>query len=763
MSLRTVALGRTGRWSQAQGQAGNFLPVSSVQSRRILSQYSTSSNGFYTSNLPTTDHDENKSAKDGIDKRTRDKFAEREFLFSVLSSTSTKREARSYLSRFKPWPGQRTRLFEQQPDSSTAATTDKLQNFNSSSTGINGTGLGGLYPPTRAVGESPVFTQHADNSSLKPLLNVVEPLHVALVQLRQPQLLDEAELEGIGLTLTQLARLGMVSAVVLDCEMKGGTSTAIKDSGLERKLVVEQAERVLAGIEANQWSKARRVDGVIGIPSKKEQTQRSNALYTQARVTSRESLLTPMRRGIIPVITPIAYTMDTQTATLISSDELFMALTKEFVGITTPSWSPSGAYHADLIRTLQRQTSLDRLIILDPLGGIPSSERPQGSHVFINMEQEFDDIKAELKRYMAAKGPARHLASSENLSTTVGCEDLASSKRSPAAGDNTEHDGPKDAGSTGSRVEKVPALQMHLRNLEVLRKCLALLPPTSSALITTPQDAANSGRILDSPLEATGVGTRRTRNTLIHNLLTDKPAFSSSLPNRRLGLPPANNPFLQESPSPTTRATTTFVKRGMPLTILPDPRVAPWRPPHPGKPNLTLDDPRIDLSRLINLIEDSFGRPIDVRDYLSRVNDRIAGIIIAGEYEGGALLTWETPPGIEIDENNPEASRMRMVPYLDKFAVLRRSQGAGGVADIVFKAMVRSCLPDGVCWRSRRDNPVNKWYFERSRGTWKLPDSNWTMFWTTEDLPASSQTFLDYEAVCRTIMPSWADNKAVMD
>lgn len=28
-----------------------------------------------------------------------------------------------------------------------------------------------------------------------------------------------------------------------------------------------------------------------------------------------------------------------------------------------------------------------------------------------------------------------------------------------------------------------------------------------------------------------------------------------------------------------------------------------------------------------------------------------------------------------------------------------------------------------------QDNPVNKWYFERSRGTWKLPDTNWTMFW----------------------------------
>ena len=104
-----------------------------------------------------------------------------------------------------------------------------------------------------------------------------------------------------------------------------------------------------------------------------------------------------------------------------------------------------------------------------------------------------------------------------------------------------------------------------------------------------------------------------------------------------------------------------------------------------------------------------------------------------------------------------------MVPYLDKFAVLKRSQGAGGVADIVFNAMVRSCFPNGVCWRSRKDNPVNKWYFERSRGTWKLSDSNWAMFWTTPGLPEDEGRFRDYEAVCRTIQPSWADKKSVVD
>ena len=94
--------------------------------------------------------------------------------------------------------------------------------------------------------------------------------------------------------------------------------------------------------------------------------------------------------------------------------------------------------------------------------------------------------------------------------------------------------------------------------------------------------------------------------------------------------------------------------------------------------------------------------------------------------------------------------------------MLKKKQGSA-TADLVFKAMVRDCFPNGVCWRSRKDNVVNKWYFERSRGTWKLPDTGWTMFWTTPDLSMDKQTFLDYQSVCRSIQPSWADGKAILD
>jgi len=255
--------------------------------------------------------------------------------------------------------------------------------------------------------------------------------------------------------------------------------------------------------------------------------------------------------------------------------------------------------------------------------------------------------------------------------------------------------------------------------------------------MTTYAEAANSSRVAEESA-VRNVGTRRQKNALIHNLLTDKPAYSASLPSGRLQ---------HESNQVLSVSHSSFVKRGMPLTILPDPTIEPWTP---TSPRLKLTDPRIDLDRLVHLIEDSFNRKLDVKDYLSRVNDRIAGVIIAGDYEGGALLTWESPP------NAPDAEP---VPYLDKFAVLKRSQGAGGVADIVFNAMVRTCFPNGVCWRSRKDNPVNKWYFERSTGTWKIPDMNWTMFWTTPEVELHSSLFKEYQSVCRGVVPSWADNK----
>ena len=84
--------------------------------------------------------------------------------------------------------------------------------------------------------------------------------------------------------------------------------------------------------------------------------------------------------------------------------------------------------------------------------------------------------------------------------------------------------------------------------------------------------------------------------------------------------------------------------------------------------------------------------------------------------------------------------------YLDKFAVLPSHQGDGTV-DFLWVALHDESyglgLPYSVnpneggkqgegegrdlVWRSRANNPVNKWYFERSTGHVRMGD--WVLFW----------------------------------
>jgi len=654
---------------------------------------------------------------------------------SVLGSSATKREAKSYLQRFTPSK-------EPSPTTKSPVVTETKPQT-TRGCGVN---LGGFYGPA-AVEESPKFVQYPEK---RTKVAVRPQLHVALVKLRATQSLDDETLNGIGRTLSQLERLGLISVVVVD----GQDELRIPRADAQwRAQETKQASRVVAAIDASGESGARLVDNVIGVYEEPSQ----EGFQGPTHVSLRKLLMTPLRRGVIPVIPSVGYTDITQTAVPVAATDVVLALTRELAGLPLELLQDEDPNAVrERLKSLREELSLDRLIILDPLGGIPASDQPSGYHVFLNMEQEYDAAKSDLLRGLQ---PAEDAISTPLRDKESHLSDLGASNPFSKFVE-AEFGGPHPS------VESLPQQEAcgttksgntyHLQNLDLVRRVLSILPLSSSALLTTPREAANSGK--DAPFQAARVGTRRQRNPLIHNLLTDKPVFSSSLPMGRLGGQASVNGPVSPAESITP---TTFAKHGMSVTIFPDPRVAPWTPPVSGQPHLTLTDSRIDLPRLVHLIEDSFGRKLDVREYLKRVNGRIAGVIIAGEYEGGALLTWEMPPGVE-DDGSPE-SRARMVPYLDKFAVLKRSQGSGGVADLIFKAMVRDCFPHGVVWRSRKTNPVNKWYFERSRGTWKLPGEGWTMFWTTPELSMDKQLFLDYEGVCRGIEPSWADNKALLD
>ncbi|KAB8209933.1 hypothetical protein BDV34DRAFT_209766 [Aspergillus parasiticus] len=677
MSSRALTWPRTAKSSLLKQQTSSFVGQPTLGTPNCRSFSSTADRPINQS----AEFSSSSRSYDRLGRRAKEKLLDREFFLSLLNSASTKREAKSYLARLKA---------QHPPKVQTKPTTGHSKETVTQSlpSGVN---LGSFYGASRSVYDSPVFRH--DSTPLPPLSELPEErLHLALIKLRTPQLLDDTIINGVAKTLSQLSRLGMACCVVVDPGTAGNANTL-------RRVAAEQAERISIAVDAQPDSKSAHLDSVLSL---------SPMFPELPTVLSRKALLNPLRDGQIVVVAPIAYTEDVPKAVTISANDAILALTKELAGLAMrPDPDEDPWLTAQKIANLQKEVSLDRVILLDPLGGIPSFRGPQTSHVFINMEQEFDDIKNELL----------HVQSSEACTATT----------------------PK-----GENILVQDPLERHLDNLQLSQNVLAMLPSASSGIITSPLEVSNSARTPQAnPSDVSAVGTRRQRNPLIHNLLTDKPLLSSSLPMSRRE---AMNRRRGSINTPSSH--TTFVKRGMPLTMIPNPRVEVWTAQN--RPRLTLDDPSIDLPRLVQLIEDSFNRKLDVQDYLNRVNDRLAGLIIAGEYEGGAILTWELPPGVE-DDGSP-ASEARMVPYLDKFAVLKRSQGAGGVADIVFNAMVRSCFPNGVCWRSRKDNPVNKWYFERSTGTWKLSDTNWTMFWTTPGLTENSQRFSDYEQVYRHLL-----------
>lgn len=566
-------------------------------------------------------------------------------------------------------------------------------------------------------------------------------LHVALVKIRAPQELDDVILLGVGHTLSQLALLGLSCVVIVDCN--DGERNHTQEV---RRLSIEQADRVVGAIDCSGGQGARRLDDMIELSPVRPNSPSSVKIRNGLKIAHRKFLLASLHRGVIPVIVPNGFMFGTQAVIPVDAGEVLLALSREFAGIQTePVVDESPHVVADKIRKLQAEVSLDRIILLDPLGGIPSFNGLYDSHIFINLEQEYSGIHEELSKLKMDLAQTRR-------SEAIPCDTLRSFPRSETKIEVSE----AKRGTRGTKIRTLSPtvttsmLQVQLENLVLLRQSLIVLPPSASALVTTANEAANIEARPQHLSQISGVGTRRQRNPLIYNLLTDKPVFSSSLPSGRSQKNTAAGSAPDLAPSPAT-----FIKRGMSITILPDPSTYPWCPPVQSSGSVQLLDARLDLARLVHLIEDSFSRRLDVPHYMSRIGTNLAGIIIAGEYEGGALLTWETPP-----RNSPSVKK---VPYLDKFAVLKRSQGAGGVADIVFNAMVRKCFPGGVCWRSRTDNPVNKWYFERAKGSWKIPGSNWTMFWTTDQVEMGDDTFLDYEAVCRSVIPSWADKKAVAD
>ncbi|KAL7927310.1 hypothetical protein ACQKWADRAFT_276339 [Trichoderma austrokoningii] len=557
--------------------------------------------------------------------------------------------------------------------------------------------------PTSPIPASSKQVEHQAKPSARQL-QTQPPFNVAIVVLRNPQKLQPDTIKGIAKTLTQLQALGLMSVVVVDCDKDESRST-----------FQYEALRLCEAIDSFSTRGSKLIENLL-VGTSHFQNATPSPFWDDIQVQDYGILNRALQHNMIAVIPSLARNDETMPPAPADVQRTVLALTRYFTGLQFEEDASNSLGGSDG-GAKEPLASVERVIILDQFGGIPMIGCPDVYHRFINLEQEYSALLDQL---------------------------------------DSDSDGSSKA-TEGRRNGATSAT--HARNLKLAKDTLSLLPETASVLITSPFAASNTSSAPSAvPPTRDGkyqlgfdgmVTTRRRQNPLLHNLLTDKPVYSPSLPFQRIQSPGLAFSNTGESMSAT------LVKRGMPLTIYPDPRNSPWKPAAPGERGPQLTDKSIDLPRLVTLIEDSFGRKLDIQDYLRRTNENLAGVIIAGEYEGGAILTWERPKSIDPQTAYDEG---RYVPYLDKFAVLRSRQGSGGVADIVFNAMVRDCFPDGVIWRSRKDNPVNKWYFERSVGTSKLSGCNWAMFWTTLELSNRSQRLGDYEEVCREIMPSWADN-----
>mmetsp|Transcript_14824 Transcript_14824/g.30804 ORF Transcript_14824/g.30804 Transcript_14824/m.30804 type:complete len:667 (-) Transcript_14824:53-2053(-) len=114
----------------------------------------------------------------------------------------------------------------------------------------------------------------------------------------------------------------------------------------------------------------------------------------------------------------------------------------------------------------------------------------------------------------------------------------------------------------------------------------------------------------------------------------------------------------------------------------------------------------IDKERLGRLIEQAFqGKLRD--DFFESIEGSVKAVYISEMYHCTAIIT-------EVDG----------VPYLSKFAVAEDYQMAG-LGRRIFDTFKKD-FP-ALVWRARTSNEINRWYFQRSQGSYS--NDGWTVFW----------------------------------
>lgn len=112
----------------------------------------------------------------------------------------------------------------------------------------------------------------------------------------------------------------------------------------------------------------------------------------------------------------------------------------------------------------------------------------------------------------------------------------------------------------------------------------------------------------------------------------------------------------------------------------------------------------VDRGRVAELLESCFGRALTPGYWEQKDFYRV---YISSGYRATALLTRE-----------------HGLPYLDKFGVTEKAQGEGLGGSIWLRMKQEN---PRLFWRSRVNNPINRWYFQEAQGSYR--QGEWVVFW----------------------------------
>jgi amino-acid N-acetyltransferase len=220
-----------------------------------------------------------------------------------------------------------------------------------------------------------------------------------------------------------------------------------------------------------------------------------------------------------------------------------------------------------------------------------------------------------------------------------------------------------------------------INTIETIDKVLGHLPSTCSAIMASCY----------------------SQSELIFNLLTEKAPPSLSTDSSY------NDSFSSETISSSSLSSK---KNTPPLLYHQRPSMIEITPPTLFRKGLLLEtfsqttSPRFPKTQLRKLLESSFKRPLHSDSFFSRLEEKLETVVVAVRHTADGAK--ECHGAVIVTREIINTDRSDSMVYLDKFAVNPVSQGLG-VADLLWTRL--TCMFPCFVWRSRTDNPVNKWYF----------------------------------------------------